>query len=163
MKSALFRDITRRCVVIGYRRFGTTYRSHLNRWPLKTGPIRCPATSVNNYYTTPRNITEESRSILCLFTDAVSEIDKRIRTASETMWKETVSGLIWKLFFDLRGEFDENHENCYWWLLVAGSSFERRPLEYSAGVLPSWAGLLAKLVERCPQRLKCIRCVLTRH
>jgi hypothetical protein len=29
MRSALFWDITRRCVVIVYRRFGTTYRSHL--------------------------------------------------------------------------------------------------------------------------------------
>jgi hypothetical protein len=26
------------------------------------GPLRCPETSVNNYYTTPRNIQEERRS-----------------------------------------------------------------------------------------------------
>jgi hypothetical protein len=31
-------------------------------WPVKMGPIRCPETSVNNYHTTPRNISEERRS-----------------------------------------------------------------------------------------------------
>ena len=31
MRTALFRAITRRVVVIPYRRFGTTYRSHLQR------------------------------------------------------------------------------------------------------------------------------------
>ena len=81
MRSALFWGITRRHVVIVYRRFGTTYRSHLqwprfragkkrkkkdysNSWPVKIGPTRCPETSVNNYHTTPRNIPEERRSQL---------------------------------------------------------------------------------------------------
>jgi hypothetical protein len=31
-------------------------------WSLKMGPIRFPETSVNNYHTTPRNISEERRS-----------------------------------------------------------------------------------------------------
>jgi hypothetical protein len=38
MRTALFRVITRRIVVISCRRFGTTYRSHptfLDSWPLK--------------------------------------------------------------------------------------------------------------------------------
>jgi hypothetical protein len=35
MRSALFWDITRRRVIIVYRRFGTTYRSHL-RWVAET-------------------------------------------------------------------------------------------------------------------------------
>jgi len=55
MKSALIRDITQRRVVIPYRRFSTTYRSHLQdsrslvlwlldpwrktSWPLKMGLI----------------------------------------------------------------------------------------------------------------------------
>jgi hypothetical protein len=53
LRSALFWAITRRRMVILYRRFGTTYRSHLHgsnsrrrkdstAWPLKMGPIRCP-------------------------------------------------------------------------------------------------------------------------
>jgi hypothetical protein len=64
----------RRRVVIIYRRFGTTYWSHLDgsrirvffsysdSWPVKMGPIRCPETSVNNYHTTPCNVPEERRS-----------------------------------------------------------------------------------------------------
>jgi hypothetical protein len=36
----------------------------LELWPLKMGPIRCPETSVNNYHTTPRNIPEESRTLV---------------------------------------------------------------------------------------------------
>jgi hypothetical protein len=31
-------------------------------WDITMGPIRCPETSVNNYHTTPRNISEERRS-----------------------------------------------------------------------------------------------------
>jgi hypothetical protein len=68
-RSELFWGITRAPAVIVYRRFGTTYRSHLqgsrgfsNSWPLKMGTIRCPETSVNNYHSTPRNIPEERRS-----------------------------------------------------------------------------------------------------
>jgi hypothetical protein len=41
-------------IVVIYRRFGTTYQSHLERsswtaWPLKMGLISCPWTSVINY------------------------------------------------------------------------------------------------------------------
>jgi hypothetical protein len=54
MRTALFRVITQRVVVIPYRRFGTTCRSHHSRvsWPLKMGPISCPEASVNNYQPT---------------------------------------------------------------------------------------------------------------
>jgi hypothetical protein len=88
VRSALFWDITQRRVVILYRRFGTTFRSHLqgwrspirvgsrlNRvfflqafysswtsWPLKMGPISCPETSVNEYHSTLRYTPEERRS-----------------------------------------------------------------------------------------------------
>ena len=55
-------------VVILYRRFGTTYRSHLKRsrsprtsWLLKMGPIGFHKTSVQNYHSTLRNIPEERR------------------------------------------------------------------------------------------------------
>ena len=62
VRSALFWDITQRRVVMIYRRFGTTYLSHLEgsrspkktwtSWPLKIEPIRWPETSVSNYHTT---------------------------------------------------------------------------------------------------------------
>jgi hypothetical protein len=63
MKSTLFWDITRLRVVIVYQRYGT-YRSHLqgSRSPSKMGPRHCPETSVNNYHSTLRNISEERRS-----------------------------------------------------------------------------------------------------
>jgi hypothetical protein len=72
MKSVVFWVITRRRVVIIYRRFGTTYRSHLygsrfqeefllESWPVKSGPIRCPETSVTTYHTTPCNYPEDHR------------------------------------------------------------------------------------------------------
>ena len=38
---------------------GSTY---LDSLPVKMRPLRCPETSVNNRHTTPRNISEESRS-----------------------------------------------------------------------------------------------------
>jgi hypothetical protein len=68
MRSAFFCDITRRRVVILYRRFGTTYRSHLQGsrvreeksrtlWPLKMGPICCPETSVK--ITTRRRVISQ--------------------------------------------------------------------------------------------------------
>ena len=60
MRSALFWDITRCRVVIVYRRFGKTYRSHLHGSWVRV--VRCRETSVNNYHTTPRNIPEERRS-----------------------------------------------------------------------------------------------------
>jgi hypothetical protein len=50
MKFAVFWGITRRRVVIVYRRFGTTCRSHL-----------CPETSVYNYHMTPCNTPEDHR------------------------------------------------------------------------------------------------------
>jgi hypothetical protein len=63
MRSALFCGIKQRRVVIVYRRFRTTYRSHLKgsrnprrvsgtSWPLNMGPIRYPETSVNDYHST---------------------------------------------------------------------------------------------------------------
>jgi hypothetical protein len=58
MRPALFWDITQRRVVILYRRFGTTYRSHL-QGSLKMGRKVCFETSVQNYYSTLRNIPEE--------------------------------------------------------------------------------------------------------
>jgi hypothetical protein len=54
VRSAFFWDITQRSVLVVYRRFG----------PLMLGPIGCPATSVQNYHSTLRNILEERRSHL---------------------------------------------------------------------------------------------------
>jgi hypothetical protein len=58
LRSALLCDITERRVVILYRRFGTTYRSHLQG---SRSPIRCSETSVKDCHSTLRNITEECR------------------------------------------------------------------------------------------------------
>jgi hypothetical protein len=78
MRSPLFWDIMRRRMVIVYRRFGKTYRSHLqgvkcrigpiftgqqsDSWPMKMGQIICPETSVNDYHSTLLNTPEERRS-----------------------------------------------------------------------------------------------------
>ena len=69
MRIVLFWVIMHRVMVISYRRFGTTYRSHrqasrINPWPLKTGPIGCPETSVRNYHFSLRNDAEERISPL---------------------------------------------------------------------------------------------------
>jgi hypothetical protein len=58
---------TRRSLVVGYRRFGKPYQSHLqtsSALPLKIGPIDCPLTSVTNYQPTLRKIPEERRPYL---------------------------------------------------------------------------------------------------
>jgi len=71
--SAFLWEITQRMVVIPYRRFGSTYRPPSSEvqevffcsfWflePLKTGPMGCPETSVQNYHHTLRNIPGEHR------------------------------------------------------------------------------------------------------
>ena len=67
LRSALFWDITKRRVVILYRRFGTTYRSHLQgsrSTIFLLGPISCSETSVQNYYSTLCNIAGQRRSYL---------------------------------------------------------------------------------------------------
>jgi hypothetical protein len=89
MRSALFWDITQRLVEIVYRRFGTTYQSHLQGsrtsascgsnlptfrnnvsspssrvkdvFTSKMGPM-LSETSVKDFHTTPRNTPEERRS-----------------------------------------------------------------------------------------------------
>ena len=79
MRSALLWHITQSTLIVQYRRFGTSYRSHLqesrNRrsccldleevssWiscPLKMGPICCSETSVRNCHHTLRNSLDES-------------------------------------------------------------------------------------------------------
>jgi len=82
MRTALFWVIAQRAVVIPYRRFGTTYRSHLQGSrildfygcfgttyrshlqvvPMNMGPIGCPETSVRNYLCSLRNSPEERSS-----------------------------------------------------------------------------------------------------
>ena len=60
MRSELFCDFTQRRMVVSYRRFGTTYRSH----PLKMGPIGRPETSVRNYHSTLHKIPQKSVYLL---------------------------------------------------------------------------------------------------
>jgi hypothetical protein len=71
MRTALLWGIMQRQVAILDRRFGTTYRSHLQgdwvkksstSWPLKMGLTGCPETSINDYHSTPRNMLLSSSS-----------------------------------------------------------------------------------------------------
>jgi hypothetical protein len=71
MRSSLLWNVMLRRLAVSYRRFGTTYRSHLQgsscpktAWRLKMGPTCCPETSVNSYKSTQRNIPEERSSHL---------------------------------------------------------------------------------------------------
>jgi hypothetical protein len=68
VRFALFSDITQRRAVILYRRFGSTYPSHLqgskSPRPLNMGPTGCPETSVKYYHSTLHNIREERKSQL---------------------------------------------------------------------------------------------------
>jgi hypothetical protein len=64
IRTALFWVVTQRVVVIYYRRFGTTSRSHFFSTPMKTGPIGCPETSITNYQNMLRNNPEELSSHL---------------------------------------------------------------------------------------------------
>jgi hypothetical protein len=51
--SSLFWDVTRRRLVVGYLRFGTTYRSHLQGQAVKKArSINCPKTIVINCHRT---------------------------------------------------------------------------------------------------------------
>jgi len=70
-RTVLFWAITQRVVAIPYRRFRTTYRSHLqgprnqlDSWPLKMEPIGCLETSVINYHYSLRNNPEERSSYI---------------------------------------------------------------------------------------------------
>jgi hypothetical protein len=65
-KICVLLDITQRVVVISYRRFGTTYRPHLDLLvpvlSLEDGTGRLSRKSVRNYYYMLRNSTENERS-----------------------------------------------------------------------------------------------------
>ena len=69
MRSSFFWNVTQRGMVFSYRRFETTYRTHLQAtssqrmvWPLVMEQIGCPETSVTNYQSTLRNIPEDRRA-----------------------------------------------------------------------------------------------------
>jgi hypothetical protein len=70
MRCALFWDFTQRRMVLPYRRFGTTYQSHLDKssslncLTSQDGivPIGCPETSLRNYYSTLGKTPKEPRS-----------------------------------------------------------------------------------------------------
>jgi hypothetical protein len=78
MRTALFRAITQRIVIIPCRRFGTSCRSHfqvsgildfLDSCLLKMGPTGCLETSPRNYHYTLRNSPEErSYDVIYLLT-----------------------------------------------------------------------------------------------
>jgi hypothetical protein len=71
LKTAFFWAITQRLVLIPYRRFGVTYRSHLqgsrnqlDSLPLRMVPIGCLEMSVRNYHYLLRNSPEKRSSHL---------------------------------------------------------------------------------------------------
>jgi hypothetical protein len=55
-----FGNFTQREMIVSYRRFGITYRSHLKGSSL--GQTVCPETSVTNYHSALRKILKERRS-----------------------------------------------------------------------------------------------------
>jgi hypothetical protein len=91
IKCAVFWGITRRRVVIVYRRFRTTYRSHPHRcsdsWPMRMGLICCPETSVNNYHTTPCNTPEDCRFYLSVSSSLSAAV------AVDMPWTSAVSSV----------------------------------------------------------------------
>ena len=71
LRTALFWVITQRVMIISYRRFGTTYRSHLQESRTQSSvsssspePIGCPETSVRNYHYSLHNSPVECGSHL---------------------------------------------------------------------------------------------------
>jgi hypothetical protein len=62
-RSSIFWDVTQRRFVVICRRFGTSYRSHIqgssSPRPLNKGLIGCPETSVTNYQSALHNILKE--------------------------------------------------------------------------------------------------------
>jgi len=69
MRSALSGHSTQPTILVSYRCFGRTNRSHLHRsssldWTLKMGPISFPETSVSDYLSTLHTNAEERRSHL---------------------------------------------------------------------------------------------------
>ena len=73
--SLLFWDVTQRWLVVGHRRFGTTYLSHFRRSSsprtLKIGPIGCPDRSVT---LTQRCVTsQKSEKLIYTATEAWSQ------------------------------------------------------------------------------------------
>ena len=69
MRTAIFRAVTQRLVIIPYRRFGKHFRAHLQGcWILgflKMGRKCCPEKSVRNYHYLRRKNSEEHSA--CLF------------------------------------------------------------------------------------------------
>ena len=71
LRSVLLWNFTQRRMLVSYRRFGTTYRFHLEgqavqdkvlnwtAWPFKMGPISFPETSVRSYNSALRKIPKE--------------------------------------------------------------------------------------------------------
>ena len=76
---AIFWDFAQRRFVVHYRRFGATYRPHLNSqavqhclsksaWPLKRGQLGRAETSTTNYRSRLRQIPETSTNKLPIYT-----------------------------------------------------------------------------------------------
>ena len=89
--SALSGDFTQRCMVVPYRRFGTTYRAYLQgpsiprrmvACPVKMGPMGCSASSVRSYYTLLRKIPKCAD---------LNHISKYVTSCRSWLWQLTLA------------------------------------------------------------------------
>ena len=78
-------DSTQRTVVIPYRRFGATYGPILKGQVVRLGQIGFPKTSVRNYHSTLRGVSEER--ICERWTWCKCAADVRIPDGRVTKWK----------------------------------------------------------------------------
>jgi len=106
-RSAPFWNFTQRRRVVCYRRFGITYRSHLQEssgprrtaWPLEIGTIGCPKTSVT---TTSLRCSKSQKSADLIYTAAEmrqiwntkqvsTKMNQLIRRSLETLMSLNIS------------------------------------------------------------------------
>jgi hypothetical protein len=130
MRSAPFCDTTQRWVVVLYRRFGTTYRSHLqgSRSSCRKGSTDSHETSVQNYHSAPRNIAKELIATHCSRVTHLAaswhltehKHDRGVRKScqSRSVRDAWFVSVIWtlKLVKKVKGSDDvknQHHHHCY--------------------------------------------------
>jgi hypothetical protein len=94
IRPSLFWNVVQCKLALSYRRFGSTYRSHLQGSTLKMRPIHWPKTSVTDYQSTKRNIPEELRSLRYLYRRSILRLDRWYFSflLTKTIWGLTSVG-----------------------------------------------------------------------
>jgi len=91
MISVVSGDFTQRCMVVPYRRFGTTYRAYLQgpsiprrmvSCPVKMGAMGCSETSVRSYHTSLCKIPKCAE---------LNQISKYVTSCRSWLWQLTVA------------------------------------------------------------------------